>query len=203
MALLPDDKRSQQRFLGILLLVAGAGMFYLYVYSPKASELTELEDRIAQVENQNEMAEARTQNLDRTRAELEKTERLFRALHALVPDRAEATQIYQSLATRTEEMGLEMVNVVPGRPDPTPEGYYLRQHWDMTVEGSYHTVGSFLTRIASLERLVRPQVSSLQRVRGGEDDGSTEVRAVFSLETFVLAPDTAQAEQQQGGSGAS
>lgn len=202
MALLPDDQRSQQRFLGIILLVAAAGAFYMYVYSPKAAELTELEDRIAQVEHQNELAEARTQNLDRARAELEETERLFRALQALVPDRAEATQIFESLATRTEEMGLEMVSVVPAQPEPTPEEYYLRQHWDMTVEGSYHTVGSFLTRIASFERLVRPQVSSLERVGGGEGDGATQIRAVFGLETFVLAPDTAQAEQQEGGGGA-
>lgn len=199
MALLPDDQRSQQRFLGILMLVAGAGAFYMYVYSPRTAELTEMEDRIAQVEHQNELAQARTGNLDQARAELEQTERLFRALQALVPDRAEATQIFESLATRTEEMGLDMVSVVPAEPEPTPEGYYQRQHWDMTVQGSYHTVGSFLSRIASFERLVRPQVTSLQRVGSGGGDDPAQIRAVFGLETYVLAPDTAQAEQQQGG----
>ena len=199
MALLPEDQRSQMRFLGIVLLVAGAAAFYMYVYSPRTAELTEMEDRIAQVEHQNELAEARTENLDQARAELEQTERLFRALQALVPNRAEATRIFESLATRTEEMGLDMVSVVPAEPEPTPDGYYLRQHWDMTVEGDYHTVGSFLTRVASFERLVRPQVSSLQRVGGGGEDEPAEVRAVFGLETFVLAPDTAQARQQEGG----
>ncbi len=199
MALLPDDQRSQQRFLGILLLVAAAGAFYIYVYSPRATELAELEDRIAQVEHQNDLAEARTGNLDQARADLEEAERLFGALQALVPNRAEATEIYESLAARTEGMGLEMVSVVPASPEPTPEGYYLRQHWDMTVEGGYHTVGSFLAHVASFERLVRPQVSSLERVGGDGEDELTQIRAVFGLETFVLAPDTAQAEQEQGG----
>lgn len=201
MALLPDDQRSQQRLLGIVLLVAGAGAFYMYVYSPRTAELTEVEDRIAQVEHQNDLAEARTGNLDETRAELERTERLFGALEELVPSRAEATRIFESLATRTEEMGLEMVSVVPAQPEPTPEGYYLRQHWDMTVQGDYHTVGKFLTRVASFERLVRPQVSSLERVGTRGADEPSEIRAVFGLETFVLAPDTAQDSQQQVGGG--
>lgn len=203
MALLPDDQRGQQRFLGILLLVAGAGAFYMYIYSPRTAELTEVEDRIAQVEHQNDLAEARTENLDETRAELERTERLFGALEELVPNRAEATRIFESLATRTEEMGLEMVSVVPAQPEPTPEGYYLRQHWDMTVQGDYHSVGRFLTRVASFERLVRPQVSSLERVGTRGSDEPSEIRAVFGLETFVLAPDTGKASQQQeGGDGA-
>lgn len=203
MALLPDDQRSQQRFLGILLLVGAAGAFYMYVYSPQTAELTELEDRIAQVEHQNDLAEARTGNLDEARAELEETERLFGALQQLVPDRAEATRIYQSLATRTEEMGLDMVSVVPAEPEPTSDGYYLRQHWDMTVEGDYHTVGRFLTRVASFDRLVRPQVSSLERVASGGSDEPSRIRAVFGLETFVLAPDSAQGGQQEEGSDAS
>lgn len=199
MALVPDDQRSQQRFLGILVLVAAAAAFYMYVYSPRSTELTEMEDRIAQVEDQNDVAEARTKNLDQARAELQRTERLFRALQELVPDRAEATQIYESLATRTEEMGLEMVNVVPAAPEPTPDGYYLRQRWNMTVEGDFHTIGRFLTRIASFERLVRPRVSSLDPIGSGDGDAVTQVRAVLSLDTYVLAPDTAQTGEQQGG----
>lgn len=199
MALLPDDQRSQQRVLGILALVGAAAAFYMYVYSPRSAELTEMEDRIAQVEHQNDIAEARTRNLDQARAELRRTERLFRALQELVPDRAEATRIYESLATRTEQMGLELVNVVPAQPEPTPEGYYLLQQWNMTVEGDFHSIGRFLTRVASFERLIRPRVSSLSPIGSGGGDAASQVRAVLSLDTYVLAPDTTQTGQQQGG----
>lgn len=202
MALMPDNQRGQLRALGVLVLLAGAAAFYLYVYTPGADELTELEDRIAQVQQQNDMAEARTTRLDETRAELERTERLFRALRDLVPDRTEATRIYESLATRTEDMGLEMVSVVPAEPDPAGDGYYLQQQWDMTVEGGYHDVGRFLTEVASSERLVRPQVSSLTPVGSTGEGGELEVRAVFALETFVLAPDSARSEGE-GGTGGS
>lgn len=198
MALIPDDQRSQQRFLGIVVLVAAAGLFYMYVYSPRTAELTELEDRIDQVEQQNEMARARTGGLDRLREELERTERLFAGLQELVPSRAEATEIYESMATRSEELNLDLVSVRPLEPDTTEAGYYLRQQWDMTVEGDYHTLGRFLTMIGSLPRLVRPQVEQLQPV-GGQGGSEGDVRANFTLETFVLAPDTARAARQGGG----
>lgn len=198
MALIPDDQRSQQRLLGIVVLVAAAGLFYMYVYSPRVSDLTELQDRIDQIEQQNEMARARTGGLDRLRAELARTERLFAGLQELVPSRAEATEIYESMATRSEELNLDLVSVRPLEPDTTEGGYYLRQQWDMTVEGDYHTLGRFLTMIGSLPRLVRPQVEQLQPV-GGQGGSEGDVRANFTLETFVLAPDTVRAARQGGG----
>lgn len=202
MALMPDDQRGQLRVLGILVLVAAAGAFYMYVYSPRATELTELEDRVAQVRHQNDLAEARTDRLDETRTELERTERLFAALRELVPDRAEATRIYERLATRTEEMGLEMVSVVPAEPDPAGDGYYLRQHWEMIVEGPYHDIGRFLTEVASFDRLVRPQVSALAPVGSPDGRGPVEVRAELSLQTFVLAPDSLRSGGGEGDDGA-
>ena len=190
MAMMPDDQRGQLRLLGIIVLVGAAAAYYMYLHSPRATELTELEDRVAQVRHQNDLAEARTDRLDETRTELERTERLFAALRELVPDRAEATRIYERLATRTEEMGLEMVSVVPAEPDPAGDGYYLRQHWDMIVEGPYHDIGRFLSEVASFDRLVRPQVSSLTPVGSPGGGETVEVRAELSLQTFVLAPDS-------------
>lgn len=200
MAMLPDDQRGQQRMLGILLLVGLAGAYYMYMYTPRSAELTEMEDRIAQLELDNERAEARIGDLDQVRAELEQMERLFGSLQELVPDRAEATRLYESIATRSQDLGLELVSVVPASPRPTEDGYYLRQSWNLTLEGEYHTLGRFLTEVASFERLVRPQLQSLQPVGGGE--GARDVRATLRLETFVLPPDSAQDGEQGGGAGA-
>ena len=77
MPLLPQDPRDQYRMLGIILLMALGAVFYLYVWSPKSVQLTELEERIEQIEQSNEIAQARTQNLDTIRDELELGERQF------------------------------------------------------------------------------------------------------------------------------
>ena len=71
MALLPDDPKNQYRLLGVILIVALGGLYYLYFHRPKGDDLLELETRVEQIEQQNELAEARMQNLDAVRQEFE------------------------------------------------------------------------------------------------------------------------------------
>lgn len=193
MALLPEDPRQQQQFLVTVLALAAVAGYFLYLYQPKGQELTEMEDRLAELEHHNRMAEARTGNLDALRRELGASERLFSALEELVPSRAEVPEIYQSIATESEAARVDLVNVVPSEPQREEGRYYLRQTWDMTVSGSYHSIARLLTRVASFRRIVRPKVRSIQPASqdGGQGAGEgREATASFQLETYVLPPDT-------------
>lgn len=189
MALIPDDPRNQRKFLVILALLAGAAAYYMYVYTPKETELQELQDRVAQLETQNDRARASMGNLDALRAEVAETERLFTALERLVPSRAEVPEIYESIASETQSLGLNLQSVTPSQPSRQGEQYYLTQTWDMTVEGDYHSIGQFLARVASFRRIVRPQVRSIQPA-GESATGERRATASFQLQTFVLPPDS-------------
>ena len=57
----------------------------------------------------------------------------------------------------------------------------------MQVEGDYHSVAEFLTRVASFDRIVRPDVTDVNPA-GETPSGRQLVVAYFSLETYVLAP---------------
>lgn len=202
MALLPQDPRTQKRFLGVILVLAAGALYYLYVYTPQEQELADLEDRIAQVEQQNERARARTGNLDETRQELERLERLYGDLEELVPPRAEVPAIYESIAQQVEAMGLELNRVTPSSPERVSDEYYLRQNWQMEVEGDYHQVGEFLARVASFPRIVRPQVTEI-RPTNRTNTGEVPVVASVGLEMFVLPPDSMRAAGQGGNDGSS
>lgn len=187
MALLPEDPRDQYRMLGVIAAIALGAVFYLYIWSPKRQELVELEERIQQVEMANELAEARMENLDAVREELELGERQFAMLQRLVPAQSEVPAIYEAIASESQSLGLDLVNVTPAEPVPDSAGYFMRQNWAMQVEGEYHDVGEFLTRVASFSRIVRPDVEEI-RPSGETNSGRQLVTARFSLETFVLPP---------------
>lgn len=194
MGFLPDDPQRQKYLFGIVLLIAGGALYWLYVHQPRAEELIELEDRVAELEFHNRRAEARIENIDAVRQELERSERVLRVLQELVPSSAEVPEIYAAIATEARALELELVSVVPSQPTPEGTRYYLRQNWEMVVEGGYHEVGRFLTRVASFRRIVRPQVQEIRPAGGagtGADGGA--LRVSFGLETFVLPPDTATA----------
>lgn len=199
MALLPEDRNEQYRFLAILVMAGVGALYWMYVYSPRAAELNEREDRLAQVQTQNRTAEARTTNLDQLRSDLNRYERQLAALKELVPERSEVARLYETIATESQTVGLELVSVTPSEARRDTAGFYKRQSWEMEVEGRYHDVGHFLTEVASLDRIVRPSVESIELAGGGGSSGAGEsppVSVRLNLETYVLA-DTASA----GGSG--
>lgn len=185
MALLPQDPRDQYKMLGIILFLALGAGFYLYIWSPKGIELAELEQRVEQIEQANTLAQARTQNLDAIRAELELGERQFAMLERLVPDEGEVPAIYEAIASETQSLGLELINVTPSEPMADSAGYFLRQNWAIQVEGEYHDVAQFLTRVAGFTRIVRPDVEEIRPARI-TNSGRQLVLARFRLETFVL-----------------
>lgn len=187
MALLPQEPRDQYRLLGVMLLLAIGGVYYLYLHRPQADELVELEARVEQVERANELAEARMQNLDAVRRELEIGERQYAMLQRLVPAESEVPAIYEAIASESQSLGLELVSVTPTDPQPDTAGYFMHQNWQMQVEGEYHDVGEFLTRVASFDRIVRPDVEQIQPA-GETNSGRQLVTARFGLETFVIPP---------------
>lgn len=194
MAFLPEDQRDQYRLLGILLVLAAGALFWLYVHRPAAAELAELRERVENIEHLNELAEARIGDLEEIRRELELGERQFAALERLVPARGEVPAIYEAIASESQSLGLELLNVVPAEARSDGEGYFLRQRWELEVEGEYHDIGQFLARVASFQRIVRPQVEELRPSR--ETRGGRQlVGARFDLETYVLPP----AGQRMGG----
>jgi type IV pilus assembly protein PilO len=187
MALLPEDPKDQYKLLGLIAITSIGALAYLYVLQPSGERLVELEERIELVERANELAEARMENLDAVRDELELGERQFAMLQRLVPGEGEVPAIYEAIAGESQSLGLELVSVTPAEPIPDSAGYFMRQNWAMQIEGEYHDVAEFLARVASFTRIVRPEVEEIRPSRE-TNSGKQYVTARFQLETFVLPP---------------
>ena len=199
MPLLPQDQRHQSMLLVVILCVAAAALYYVYVFRSNAEEILEQADRVETLEMQNELAEARIGDLQRLRDRLSTAERQFTTLQRLVPSGAEVPAIYEAIATQTQALNLELINVEPLPPVAADSaGPLLRQEWQMEVEGEYHAVGTFLTRVASFDRIVRPRVTQIVPTET-TPSGRQRVRVAFQLETFVVGnPESRPVEAQEG-----
>lgn len=199
MALLPQDQRQQSMLLIVILSFAAAALYYVYVYRPGNVELVELTEQAEDLELQNELAEARIGDLQRLRDRLSYAEQQFTLLQKLVPSGAEVPAIYEAIATQTQALNLQLINVEPLAPvDADSAGTLLRQEWQMEVEGEYHSIGSFLARVASFDRIVRPHVTQIVPTEV-TPSGRQIVRATFQLETFVLGSPGTQPTEEEGG----
>jgi Tfp pilus assembly protein PilO len=113
-----------------------------------------------------------------------------------VPTGEEIPEIYEAIASESEALRLDMRNVIPIEAEADSGAYFMRQNWEMEVEGSYHDIGRFLARVASFDRIVRPQVREIRPV---QDAGEGKVTVYFELETFVLPLDSGSAGEGRGG----
>lgn len=196
MALLPEDQPTQLRLLGIIVLAGLGAAFWMYSYQPRAQEIEEQRDRLESLESWVETADDASGRIEELRAELERRERQLEALRRLVPSRSEVATLYETVATESESQGLQLLSVAPLEAQPDTTTGLSQRDWEMSVRGGFHDAASFITRVASLDRLVRPRVQSI-RPDDQEDTEVQEVSVNLRLVTYVLSADTAS-----GGEGA-
>lgn len=200
MALLPADPDKKKKvLLAVLAIVGAAYASFTYMYTPRAAEAAALQERLTHLETQNNAARALTR--DGGVAEAEKRLKEHRAqLHAvegLIPTSEELPDLLDAISAEAQRTGVELALIQP--VGATQEQYYTRRTYDLAVIGSYHRVGEFLTRVASLPRIVTPLNLSLSlhategaNAKAGASASASEpkLQAKFSVETYVLPEST-------------
>lgn len=197
MALLPEDKQSQYRLLGIILLAGLGAAFWMYVYQPRAQIVQERQQRLESLEAWVDQVDDASGQIEALRRELARRQRQLEALRKLIPSRAEVATLYETVATESEAQGLQLLSVTPRQAQRDSASGLSQRDWEMSVRGGFHDAATFITQVASLDRLVRPRVQSIQP-QDQADTELQEVRVNLRLVTFVLPQDTAAAGSRGG-----
>lgn len=190
MALPPLDPELKKKLLVGVVLFLGLGyLFYDYVYAPRQIVVNEMESRLANIRLQNSTARGLTAGS--ASGEVEQRLQLYRAqlsaVEGLIPSAEELPDLLDAISIQAQRTGVEISLIQP--VGATEEQFYTRRTYDMAVLGSYHDIGEFLTRVASLQRIVTPinlvlapQDANAQTVAGT----SPQLEARFSIETYVI-----------------
>jgi type IV pilus assembly protein PilO len=188
---LEGPQRKQLLYGGLLLALVAFG-FYDRVYGPRKTQIAGLETHLEQLEAVNTRSRAITrgaegamdQQLALYRQQLELAE-------GLIPSDEEVPSLLDAISAEATRTGVELTLIQP--VGATEEAYYTRRVYDMAVVGQYHQVAEFLTRVASLSRIVTPTNLTLspkavpQAAPGAAAQaGPTLLEARFSIETYVI-----------------
>jgi type IV pilus assembly protein PilO len=192
MALPPlDPQQRKQLMYGGLFLALLAFGFYDRVYTPRKAQTAALETRLETLKTVNTRSRAITrgaegamdQQLALYRQQLELAE-------GLIPSDEELPNLLDAISAEAQRTGVELTLIQP--VGATEEQYYTRRVYDMAVTGGYHQIGEFLTRVASLPRIVTPTNLTVAPVdpdpnaAPGRPGAPTELEASFSVETYVI-----------------
>jgi len=194
---LPDDRVRKTAVLVAFLAASGVYFVYTYVHAPRARHLETQEARLRRLEADNVEAEAQAAEQALLERRVSHYLTQFERLEALVPTDRQVSALLESLSAGEGESGVEVLRM---RPQPIQQGPFY-DHWscEMEVLGSYHAVASFLADIASLERILVPEVVTIVPAGTAPDgpqrhDGN--VTAHLRIRTYAARPGHGNAPRQ-------
>ena len=194
MALLPKNQRDQAMVLLVIVAVALIGLYYAYVFSPKADVLASLQAHVdsLDVNNQRAKAELAKGNVDQLRAEAVKLQENLEVMRQLVPTSNEVPALLEQVSTAARRVGLDLATV---KPQPVDEGEQFDTYrYQVAVIGDYHALGEFLANVGSLTRIVAPVNLALSPLGSGAaadqrkkalKNNNSVLDSRFELQTYV------------------
>jgi type IV pilus assembly protein PilO len=187
---LPDDPAQQKRLVLAILPFVLVGAYWYFLHGNYTEEVDTMRTRLERLETRNAQARAREPQSRELEARLEQFERHIVRLEQLVPRSEEVSQLLDQIHRRAQQVGVEVARFTPGQTLAGP--HYNKRVFEMTVVGSYHEIGRFLTEVGSLPRIITATQLRVvpNTVRPARDDGPL-LEAAFRIETYVL-PDNGQ-----------
>src|SRR5258705_2533360 len=156
MALLPTRDRDKYALVAIALAIGLMYTYFTYLWQPKDTELTANQTHVDSivVVNQrakSELAQGKTQEL---KAEAERFANDLDVMRRLVPTGNEVPALLEQVSTAARRVGLDIADVTPL---PLLQGdQYDAYKYRLSRRGDYHQIGTLLTNIGSLQRIVAP-----------------------------------------------
>jgi type IV pilus assembly protein PilO len=188
MGLLPTRDRDKYALVAILAAIGIVYGYYTYLWDPKDTELTATQAHVESlvVMNQrakSELAQGKTQEL---KAEADRFANDLEVMRRLVPTGNEVPALLEQVSTAARRVGLDIADVTPL---PLLQGdQYDAYKYRLSMRGDYHQIGTLLTNIGSLQRIVAPINLTLAPVAvpgGTKRARSQPVEARFEIQTYV------------------
>ena len=203
MALLPNEPRKRNTLFIGLIVVGLFYVFWTYWYSPRKVEVDEMAARLEELEAGNSRAQIiATRGGAELQERLTLYERHVSQLERLIPASEEVPALLADISTVARQSGLNDVARLAPEADETG-AFYTRKSYELEVVGEYHDIGQFLTRIASLDRIITPMDLQLTRFQGNRAilDFENPLTATLRIQTYIVpsAPPPASGPGEGGG----
>ena len=138
--------------VALCFVVLSAVATYVFVYDEQVPELQKREDTEQQLRQEFKMKHAKAVNLEVYKQQLKDIERSFGALLRQLPGKTEVPNLLVDISQTGLSAGLEEKLFQPQAEQK--KDFYAELPIKITLTGSYHQFGEFVSGIAALPRIV-------------------------------------------------
>lgn len=136
--------------VGTIVLILGAfGYFSIY---PKLNKINKLNKQTNTLQNELAVARLEAAKLPKSRKMMKDAQARFHEVKKALPEKKEIPALLTSISQSGHDAGLKFLLFEP--KNETPKDFYAEIPVSISVIGSYHNLGLFLSKVASLPRVV-------------------------------------------------
>jgi type IV pilus assembly protein PilO len=189
MAGLPTNQRDQILLAVAFLAVIGAGAYWYFVDDPLQATFVAKQAHIDTLNASNQKARAQLARgtVATIRAEADSLRANLDVMRTLVPASNEVPALVEQVSNAARRARLELAAL---DPQPPIEGEMFDTYrYRIKLNGSYHEIGTVLSNIASLNRVIAPInlnliVNSGSSAKRGP--GKEALAGTFEIQTYVV-----------------
>ena len=136
----------------VVLACALVGAGYYLDTSDQIDKLRSVEAKEPGLRSTFETKAKRAANLEEYKVQLAEMEKVFGELLRQLPSQTEIPGLIVDISQTALASGLE-INLFKPKPEE-PKGFYAEKPIQITIKGSYHQMGNFVTGVSALPRIV-------------------------------------------------
>lgn len=177
-------EQSPRTQLIVFVLVSGllAGAAWQLILGPAQAAIATDRARLATLETDVSRAQAVAARLPQAQREVRALETALRETEAVIPEEKDPQDVLRNLHEMASESLLDIASFKPKAAIAKTQ--YTEWPIELGIEGSYHDLGRFFDRIASMQRLM--SVSDLQIKTKTKATGRGTIAATCVATTFVF-----------------
>ncbi len=183
----------------LLLCAAVLGAGFYFDTRDQIDNLNQVKAKEEQLKGVFEAKQKKAANLEPLRQQLAEMKQSFGAMLRLLPNKTEIEGLLVDISQSGLAAGLEFELFKPQAEQPAE--FYAVQPIDITVTGSYHELGEFISAVAALPRIVTQhdiQMTPLPKAKEGQES-KTLLRAKMVAKTYrYLDDEEIEAEASKG-----
>jgi type IV pilus assembly protein PilO len=189
------DPQVQKSIIVIILLVIIGYVYFFtsflpFFFQPRKAKIESLSTEYEKINAELEKARRTVGNLAKLEMEYQRLHKKWIAAQSLLPQEKEVAQLLRKVTRAGNQAGITFTLFEP--LEPVPKEFITENPVNIQIEGEYHQLGVFLSKIANIDRIIN--VSNLhiepmkdsEKKKGNKVGRSYTIRADMTIIAYTL-----------------
>lgn len=182
-------------FAAVIAYVFFLTSFVPFGYKPRSEQITKLEGEYERISADLMKAKQTASRLPQVQAEFDVMTKRWDEAKVLLPTEKEMAELLTQVTVSGQRAGVDFLLFEP-KP-PTPRDIYVEHPVDVQVQGGYHDIGLFLSRVSNLPRIVNVNSIQMKNVPNPAGKEAPDmVEANMSVSAYRLLTEEERARTQ-------